>query len=45
MDAGKVGEEYAKDLQFIQDLGSVVPPDAQYADAMKETVRFMRNLI
>ncbi len=45
MRADAVGEEYAKDLQFMQDLGSVVPPEEQYAAALKDTVQFMRKLI
>lgn len=35
----------AADLKFIQDHGSVPMPDAEYTEAMRQTVQFMRKLI
>jgi sugar phosphate isomerase/epimerase len=45
MDPGRIDPDYAADLKFIENLGSAVPSEEQYAAAMRETVTFMRKLI
>jgi D-psicose/D-tagatose/L-ribulose 3-epimerase len=45
VDPGSVAPEFAADVQFIQDHGSVVMPDDRFTEAMRETARFLRALV